>query len=83
VQLFGEAAKQKCLKMGTLGCMDGCSGDGDAFILHVACQRPSEETVEDVQANGLVVHGTPTVGLFPFPSTDLSAYSLQVEYTRQ
>ena len=76
MQLFGEAAKQKILKMGTLGCMDGCSGDGDSFILHIASQRPSEEAVEDVQANGLVVHGTPTVGVFP--STDL-----QVEYTRQ
>lgn len=67
--------------MGTLGCMDGCSGDGDAFILHIALQRPSEETVEDCQANGLVVHGTPTVGVFP--ATDLSVSDLQVEYTRQ
>jgi hypothetical protein len=66
VQLFGEAVELNDLKMGTLGCVETCCGEGEAYILHIVSSQPSERLVEDFRADGFVLHGTVSVGQFLF-----------------
>ena len=66
VQLFGEAVELNDLKMGTLGCVETCCGEGEAYILHIASSQPSARLVEDFRADGFVLHGTASVGQFLF-----------------
>lgn len=62
VQLFERFVEENSLQKGTEGCVDACTADG-VHILHVARRRPGATSVEDIEREGVIVHGTSSVGV--------------------